>query len=186
MKLDDFKIFKRADNKTSLQETSKDTSKGKTAYMSNSNRKVINFDAVKTEYLNSHYMSEEHAKSVDALFQIPKPEEKDDGIYMVEFKNGDFFNSEIATKVHDSLLIFQSITNTQIEYARENLRFILVYNEEAKRVNSRNKKALVLAEKGRTDYTLFGLEKLRGFCFKEVHAYNRDMFRDKVESHFID
>ncbi len=87
MRLDDFQIFKRNKNKASFQETSKDTSKEKVVYMSDSNRKVINFDAVKAEYLNSNYMSEEHAKSVDALFQIQKPEEEDDGIYMAPRTN---------------------------------------------------------------------------------------------------
>lgn len=43
---------------------------------------VVSFDAVKTQYTNALGLSEENAKSVDALMTTP------DCLVLVEFKNG--------------------------------------------------------------------------------------------------
>lgn len=182
MNLDDYKQLKSKEVKSSLQETSKDVSDGVTKYMTSCNKRVVNFDRVKTNYLNCLGLSEEKAKSIDALCQIMNHDSTDDGIYMIEFKNGKVIPRDIELKTRDSLLIFQSITNKQLEYVRENVRFILVYNEDCNNCNYRIKKAIYMAHKGKTDYTQFGLANLRGYCFKDVIAYNREEFEEEFVS----
>ena len=80
LNVNDYDILRN--HQCSLQETSKDTSKAKVQYMTTCTKKVVDFDAVKTEFLNSLNETEECAKSVDA-FVI------DDYNYFIEFKNGD-------------------------------------------------------------------------------------------------
>lgn len=180
MNLDDYKMLNIKEVKSSLQETSKDTSDGEVKYMTSCNLKVINFDRVKTRYLNMLGLSEEKAKSIDALCQMKN--QNDDGIYMIEFKNGKVKPRDIEMKTRDSLLVFQSITDKQLEYVRNNVRFILVYNKECNDADFRTKKALLLARKGKIDYTQFGLANLRDYCFKDVIAYSKEEFEDEFVS----
>lgn len=61
------------DNLDSLKETSKDSSDpGGLQYMTNLDMKVVNFDSVKTKYANINYLSEEVAKSIDAIIHLKK------------------------------------------------------------------------------------------------------------------
>ncbi len=176
MNIYDYDLFKKKDVKSSLQETSKDSSDGTVEYMTLCRKRVVNFDLVKRRYLNERYMSEEKAHSIDALCQIR--DDSDDGIYFIEFKNGKVKSKDIGYKVRDSLLIFQDITNTQLDYSRNNIRFILVYNKDCNIRNPREQRAMSLARKGKQDYTEFGLSNLREFCFKDVKAYCKEEFEE--------
>lgn len=96
--------------------------------MSSLEKQVINFDKVKLCYLKK--LGKGPCKmplSNDALFQI------DDTWYFVEFKNGVIDkekNIEIVNKIYNSLLIFLEIINKHIDYSRNNIVYILVFNEE--------------------------------------------------------
>ena len=124
-KLCEYAVF--GSHRSTLKEDSIDNSEpGHICYMTESERETINFDGVKTEYLNQRGLSEENAKSVDSLL------EKDGILYMIEFKNGNMKSekSRVKIKIRDSLLIFCDIVKENISFTRENMDFILVYNEE--------------------------------------------------------
>lgn len=79
--LTDYNIF--FNNIVSFKEASMDDSdKNNIQYMTESAMDVVSFDAVKTQYTNALGLSEENAKSVDALMTTP------DCLVLVEFKNG--------------------------------------------------------------------------------------------------
>lgn len=174
VKLMDCYDFRRAQQTIKL--TSKDDSQfestGNIFYLSEDQRLVVDFDKVKTNYLNELHLSEEYAASVDTLFQ-----DRNQYVYFVEFKNGEFENHDITKKVKDSLLIFCDITKCSIEYTRNEAGFMLVVNDERlDRLNYQQKKALGLAQKGRFDIALFGLNKLRGYCFDKVSVLSASQF----------
>lgn len=176
MKLRDNLELNRSGNRRTLHEISLDNNEP----MTDCQRIVLSFDLIKRHYLNHIGLSEELAKSVDALFQIEN-NKSDDGIYMVEFKNGDIQNRDIERKVRDSLLIFNSITNSQIDYSRGNLHFVLVYNSDNHSFNFQSKKAIEMANRARTEFDVFGLKGLRNCYFKSVRAYNKKEFRNNIE-----
>lgn len=129
MKLKDYgKLNNRKVHSTMREISIDDSDTNQREYMTESMVEVINFDMVKRDYLNSLGLSEEHAKSVDGLFQGKASSRGDASVYMVEFKNGEINNRDIERKTRDSVLIFQSITGTQLEDTRNNVGFVLVYN----------------------------------------------------------
>ena len=181
MRLDDYWQFNNSKVFMTLRETSADDSdKNCIQYMTASLARVICFDLVKREYLNSHGMSEESAMSIDALFQINTASKEDDFIYMVEFKNGEILSRDIERKARDSVLIYQSITGTQLEDTRKHVNFILVYNDQKHPMNYRDKRALAKASQGREDFSRFGLHHLRGFCFKRVFVFDQNQFEKRI------
>ena len=181
MNISKFQQFNNGRVFSTLHNTSLDESdENNKVFMTESNAKVVDFDRVKRIYMNEHGMSENEAKSVDALFQVSIFDDNDSGIYMVEFKNGKVENRDIERKARDSILIFQSITNSQLENTRKNVHFVLVYNEEKNITNYKELRALELSNLGKTDFARFGLSHLRGFCFKEVFACNQKSFEERI------
>ena len=165
--------FARKDVHCSLHETSKDTSKVNVEYMTRCQGKVINFDVVKTNYCNSIGLSETFAKSVDAIANG-----KGGKIYFIEFKNGGFSSPEILKKVYDSMLIFNSLTGKQINFCRENIIFVLVYNEKEKMINPRDKIAYHRARHGKSNFLPFGLSGMLGFAFLDVEIIEKSKFEE--------
>ncbi len=179
MNLKDFWELNSKKVRMTMREVSLDDSSKE--YMTESLATVIKFDLVKREYMNRLNMSENDAKSVDGLFQAKTASSEDACIYLVEFKNGSIENREIERKVRDSVLIFQSITGTQLEYTRNNVRFVLVYNEDKHILKPQDERARHLANMGKVDFCIFaGLSHLRGFCFKSVFAYNQREFEKRI------
>ena len=168
--LDDYKEFKN--NKCSLQETSKDTSRQTVQFMTFDNRKVVDFDSVKSSYLNKCGFSEEKAKSVDALFQL------NERIYMVEFKNGKYEHLDVQQNFLDSILIFNQITDKQLDFDRDKFVCILVSNDEE---SFSKQRAMVIADRARMgtgDRGCRGLSHLRDFCCKDVHYWSKKKFNN--------
>lgn len=159
----------------SLQETSKDSSNGVVKYMTLCTKKVIDFDAVKTAFLNQLGESEERASSVDALVI-------DDLNYLIEFKNGNARAEQhnVLNKAKDSLFILNSILGRQIDSSRESDVFVLVYNKNVVQLTPQELRAGALCKKANKRYTLFGLDKMKGFCFKDVLTLNQDQFVDEI------
>ena len=181
MKLNDYRLLNTEKVRSTLHEVSVDDSNAaKKEYMTDSTAEVINFDNVKREYMNSLGMSEEGAKSVDGLFQAKNASPEDAAIYMIEFKNGNIENRDIERKVRDSVLIFQSITGTQLEDTRKNVTFVLVYNSGKHKFDYRDMRAMAKANQGKVEFCRFGLAHLRGFCFKNVFAYSQQEFEKKI------
>ena len=87
MRIEDYPEFGACQK--SLAECSKDSAND--VMMVEDDRKVVDFDAVKTAYLNAIGLSENCAKSVDAMFCDTKGM-----LHFVEFKNGEYKGSEIT------------------------------------------------------------------------------------------
>lgn len=97
---------------------------------------VIDFDDVKTAFCRKFNKSNEVFKSADALL-YSKTKNK---LIFVEFKNGKV--RDVKTKLKDSLLVLSNILDVNLEFCREYLEYIVVYNYE------KNKK-YVEQEKGK-------------------------------------
>lgn len=173
--LNEFRLFR--DNHSSLQETSKDSSGDKPAFMTNAAHKVINFDDVKTQYLNELNMTEEKAASADALFCG-----KDDKIYFIEFKNGKlkYETHNIQKKLRDSIMMFCSITGEQIEFTRKNMRFILVYDGDKNPFDYVKQIAIGKARLAKTSTPLLEFNKIEGFCYERLYAFSKEEFNGKI------
>jgi hypothetical protein len=176
-------FFRR--NISTLRELSKDDSNEKEIhYMTESEIEAVDFDVVKTKYANELGLSEEVAKSVDALLY------KSEQITFIEFKNGKMNNQKnnVKDKIKDSLLIFCEITGKTIADTRKETDMILVYNEkknlnakkvakdEVQRANSLTTIAKHCMRKGNQEFILFGLEKFKTLYFRKVHTYTEKEF----------
>lgn len=160
---------------STLKETSYDATNDE--YMTECSKNALDFDNIKRTYTNALGFSEEYMKSVDALLYFSKE------ITFVEFKNGNMKNAkkEIKEKTLDSLLLFCDVTKKGLSFTRNNLDFILVYNEEKNsgglsHSKSRDKISEYCLEKSGEELIHFGLEKLKGVHFREVHTYTKEEF----------
>lgn len=172
-KLCEYAVF--GSHRSTLKEDSIDNSEpGHICYMTESERETINFDGVKTEYLNQRGLSEENAKSVDSLL------EKDGILYMIEFKNRNMKSekSRVKIKIRDSLLIFCDIVKENISFTRENMDFILVYNEEKNPKRSKTEITRILSEKAGEPYCLFELDRFSNLYFRKAHTWTQKEFEE--------
>lgn len=140
-----------------------------------SEERIIDFDRVKTNYLNNLGKSEECAASVDALGV------DDQGIiYFIEFKNGIIDKNNIRDKVTESILIFHDITHTTCKDTRNNSEFILVYNPEKNQYRPQQKRAMNLARLGKTSCELNGLDRFSGVWVKNAYMMTARTFSEKM------
>ena len=177
-------IFK--DNMTTFKETSYDKDGKEPRYMTNSEIQVINFDKVKNWYIKDMFLSSTPCSN-DALYIG-----KDNKIFFVEFKNGALEKNKkmifnVYNKIYDSLLIFNDIVHQNISFCRENLYFILVYNEskncseERETKQEDSPKAMIskrIHNKAKKKFVRFGLEKFEKIYFKEVFTYTESEFEN--------
>lgn len=178
-----YSVFK--DCETTLRETSKDDSEpNNIVYMTNDMRKVVDFDLVKTKYTNKLGLSEEVAKSVDALYDAKCKD------IFIEFKNGKIKgkNASIKEKVRTSLLLFYDITGKNAAYTRDNGEFVLVYNKEkntdiervkessVQKSTSREEIAGIVHKLAKEEFVRFGMDSFKGLFFGDVHTYTETEF----------
>ncbi|MDE6913747.1 MAG: hypothetical protein K2P35_08645 [Lachnospiraceae bacterium] len=190
---DDYPILKN--NLSTLKETSiDDHDKNHITYMTDSNREAVHFDGVKNKYiapLNVHDVP----KSNDALFLNHKKE-----LVFVEFKNG-FMDGEIKfavrKKIYDSIIILTDILDMGVGRLRDNMEYILVYNEavNAGEKDVLNKKSHVqhseafnriaqsISQMAEDEYVCFGIRMFEGYCFKSVHTYTEKEFEQYLKNH---
>ena len=185
-------IFKK--NMSTFKETSYDKDGEKPGYMTDSQIQVINFDKVKDGYIKNLALSNTPCSN-DALYFG-----KDNKIFFVEFKNGVLDerprrNFNICKKIYDSLLIFNDIVNKNISFCRENLYFILVYNENknkreaCKTEQEESSKAIIskkIHKKAKKKFVRFGLDRFEKLYFKEVFTYTESEFEDAFLSQISD
>lgn len=185
-------IFKK--NMSTFKETSYDKDGEKPGYMTDSQIQVINFDKVKDGYIKNLALSNTPCSN-DALYFG-----KDNKIFFVEFKNGVLDerprrNFNICKKIYDSLLIFNDIVNKNISFCRENLYFILVYNENknkreaCKTEQEESSKAIIskkIHKKAKKKFIRFGLDRFEKLYFKEVFTYTESEFEDAFLSQISD
>ena len=185
--IENFDILK--DNKASLHELSKDDHDNvEENFMTDSEILAVNFDEVKRQYVNQLRHSEDDAYSVDAIFQNER------GTFFIEFKNGKVKSSNVRWKVFDSILIFSDITNASVEWMRNNVEFILVYNaqknydhnaqrsSERRMTPSLRKIAKYKKKKGNQEFIRFNLERFQGLYFRRVHTYDEIEFEEYIHS----
>lgn len=192
IKIEDYEIFNT--NISTLKETSRDNHDNTDCYMTESTLAAINFDRVKDEYIKDLKLCE-NPKSNDALFICP-----DGKPVFIEFKNGFMDNGkcfDVRGKVFDSMLIFTDIVDKCIEYTRNNMDYILVYNEEKntestaedpskyiQESKSRDQIGKRLMKLGGDYHIKFGLERFKKYCFQNVFTYTEDEFRTHFVNHF--
>ncbi len=174
MNLDYYSVFRI--HKKSLQHTSRDTAKTPVQFMTLDTRKVVDFDEVKTSVLsNAFCVSNECARSADALLSTAKEE-----MLMIEFKNGDFSNIEISQKANNSVMLFNYVTGEQIDFTRKNISFVLVYNEDVKKLNYMESIALHKAKLSKDGIRLFGTDDLKGYSYKDVYMIEKKKFDEFI------
>ena len=185
-------IFKQ--NMSTFKETSYDKDGEEPGYMTDSQIQVINFDKVKDGYIKNLALSNTPCSN-DALYFG-----KDNKIFFVEFKNGVLDerprrNFNLCKKIYDSLLIFNDIVNKNISFCRENLYFILVYNESKNRREAcrtekeESSKAIIskkIHKKAKKKFVRFGLDRFEKLYFKEVFTYTESEFEDAFLSQISD
>lgn len=178
----DIEIFKN--NISTFKETSHDTDGQCPGYMTESEIKVINFDKVKEDYVRGMKLSKMPCSN-DALYI-----DKDKNIFFVEFKNGQIKNKiyNVYNKIYDSLLMFNDIVNENISFCRQNVYFMLVYNEEKNSRLEGNKKqedsskaviSKLIHNKANKKFVRFGLKQFEKLYFKEVFTYTESEFEEK-------
>ena len=177
----------------------KDTSKDKKEYMTNSEKiKVINFDNLsKKGYSKTLRLKGQSFpfKTNDALYL----DVENNKFIFIEFKNGSFSVNEknfkekelpqLELKIIGSMYILQEITGKSFKELREITDYILVYNKEKNphifsavdmgnyivNLGTLNNKKIRNLKEGIS----FGLEKFKGYCFKNVHTYSKEEFEEK-------
>jgi hypothetical protein len=190
---DNYDILKS--NISTLKETSIDNhDKNNICYMTDSEIEAVNFDDVKRAYIKGLSLSEE-PKSNDALFI-----NRNNNLVFVEFKNG-FMDAPkkyaVRKKIYDSIIILTDIMNMGVSQLRNNMEYILVYNEDINK-NEREvlekKKSFVqsssayddiaksLCNLAKTEYVCFGVKIFENYCFHKVHTYTEAEFEKYLEN----
>lgn len=153
---------------------------------------VIDFDDVKTAFCKKFHKSYEVFKSADALIYS----EVNNNLIFVEFKNGKV--KDIKTKLKDSLLVFSNILDVNLEFCREHLEYIVVYNYEKNkqyveqekdkyRKEDQNKSQSLIKEYidgfvkrvsnfAKDEIILWGLGIMEDICVSKIHTYTVDEF----------
>ena len=173
-----------------LKETSLDDGGSVAAYMTDSQIEVVDFDKVKDDYAGNLHLPI-RPQSNDALHIALGSNDT-----FIEFKNGSLRyeekRKEVRRKVYDSVLMLTDIIGENISYTRKHLNYILVYNEtknpddenidvktavqESQAREEISKSVFRLAQERKI---LFGLERFKGYCFKEVATYSKEEFEQE-------
>lgn len=183
--IEDYSIF--LSNKSSLKETSKDNHDGKEIYMTESEIDVVDYDKVKDKYVESLTLSEVPCSN-DALYIGESGE-----LYFIEFKNGCIDKKvvfDIRLKIFDSLLMFMDICKLTADFTRDNLEYILVYNEtkntcdddESTNMQASRSRLTIgrhfYERKAKKRFVRFNLERFEKLYLKKIYTYTEQEFND--------
>lgn len=187
----DLKIY----NTSTLKQTSKDDNNEE--YMTESTIKVINFDSVGGDKYSKNNRLNIQLKTNDVLFLHNNKK-----YTFIEFKNGKLLDKtnkidikklkDIELKILNSLFVLGDIEEKSLSSLKEITDYVLVYNEGKNTPNERNSiseignyfinQGNISSEKTKTEkeeIICFGLEKFKGYCFKNVHTYSKEEFEEK-------
>jgi hypothetical protein len=156
-------------------DTLKQTSKSGKVYMTSSKKKVVNFDKFK-ESITKKYALSDGPNSCDVLYMQSENE-----WYLIEFKSGKIDKEiifQVRGKIFQSLLLLTEKLDKTICFTRENLNFILVYNEKISRIDIGKS----LSQLANSEFFPFKLMGLRKLYFKEVHVWTEKEF----DSNFVE
>ena len=167
------------DYEKTLEETSCDNDQ----CMTNSQIKVICFD----DFVRKEYCPKR--KLIGALSSNDVLYCYEDKYVFIEFKNGKLIknNDEIRKlekKNIDGIFILLDLTKNNFDELTEKTDYILVYNKEKNDISKIGnyfiKQGKSTKEKQNSDEIIcFGLEKFKGYCFKNVHTYSKEEFEEK-------
>lgn len=190
------KINLKIYNTSTLKQTSKDDNNEE--YMTESQIKVINFDSVGGDKYTRNNNLSIQLKTNDVLFL-----HNDRRYTFIEFKNGKLLDKsnridikklkDIELKILNSLFVLGDIEEKSLNTLKEITNYILVYNEEKNSPNEKNSiseignyfvnqgSSLSVGENTfeKDEIICFGLEKFKGYCFKNVHTYSKEEFEEK-------
>lgn len=175
---------------TTLQETSLADGSSVAEYMTESQIEVVNFDKVKDDYVGNLHLPI-RPTSNDALHITSGGNDT-----FIEFKNGSLWQekkrAEVRSKIYNSVLMLTDIIGENISYTRKHLNYILVYNETKNPDDENiNVKTEVQDSQAREEISesvfklanerkiRFGLERFKGYCFKEVATYTQEEFEQE-------
>ena len=85
--------------------------------------------------------------------------------------------NKIKEKIYDSVTILLEIIEKDFKFLRKNFSYILVYNEEKN--NSKEKIKSNVSKKAGTNVIKFGLNKFKGYFFKNVYTYTVKEFENE-------
>ena len=152
----------------------KDTSKDKKEYMTNSEKiKVINFDNLSKKGYSKMLRLKGQSfpfKTNDALYL----DVENNKFIFIEFKNGSFsvneknFKEKELREITDYILVYNKEKNPHIFSAVDMGNYIV-------NLGTLNNKKITNPKEGIS----FGLEKFKGYCFKNVHTYSKEEFEEK-------
>lgn len=190
------KINLKIYNTSTLKQTSKDDNNEE--YMTESQIKVINFDSVGGDKYTRNNNLSIQLKTNDVLFL-----HNDRRYTFIEFKNGKLLDKsnridikklkDIELKILNSMFVLGDIEEKSLNTLKEITNYILVYNEEKNSPNEKNSiseignyfvnqgSSLSIVENTfeKDEIICFGLEKFKGYCFKNVHTYSKEEFEEK-------
>ena len=190
------KINLKIYNTSTLKQTSKDDNNEE--YMTESQIKVINFDSVGGDKYTRNNNLSIQLKTNDVLFL-----HNDRRYTFIEFKNGKLLDKsnridikklkDIELKILNSLFVLGDIEEKSLNTLKEITNYILVYNEEKNSPNEKNSiseignyfvnqgssLSIVKNTFDKDEIICFGLEKFKGYCFKNVHTYSKEEFEEK-------
>lgn len=167
--------------KISIKEASKDTSSNETIYMSNSDYKVYNFDAIKKDFIKKLDLNiNDILHSNDCIFK------KDDKLFFIEFKNGNIINQKekqkIYKKIFDSIIILLSLYPEQsTKKFKEYLNYILVYNENKNTLYDNFGQNLNKDAKNEKKY-IINLEPFKNLYFNTAESKSIKDFENFINS----
>jgi len=155
-----------------LKQISEDTSKAAgEGYMTLCEMCTVNFDKFK-DYTSRRMKLAEFPNSCDALYRNQYGE-----YFLIEFKNGQLERIdvyEIKVKIFESLLMLSSMFSQTIDLMRDNLIFVLVYNEDIiSSIEKIHKKLFGLADVSKRK---FGLHRFEKIYFRSVRIYSKAEF----------
>jgi hypothetical protein len=144
------------------------------SYMTSNKIKVVNFDKFKESVVRK-FSLKNSPKSCDALWYADKQ------FYLIEFKNGKvdkIQTHEIRGKIFESLLLLTEKLEATINFTRQKLTFIFVYNDESARWRHDINNSL--AKKAKTDNSPFGFNIFKKIYFNDVLEKNIDEFEEFI------
>jgi hypothetical protein len=163
-----------------LEQLSKDTDeevtpKGRGVFMTSSKKQAVNFDKLKDSIAAKYALAVSPA-SCDALYMQSEHE-----WFLIEFKNGKIDKEkifQIRGKIFQSLLLLTEKLDKTIAFTRDNLNFILVYNETIARIAIGNS---LYNLAGNAQFVPFGFEGLQRLYFNDVRVWTKEEF----DSNFV-
>jgi hypothetical protein len=172
-----------ADFGDTIQETSRYTTDGG-GCMSSIQDNVVNFDRFKNfvvkELSQQGLAITRPPKSCDALYK------NNNDWLLIEFKNGKIDEKkvhEIRGKIFESLLMLTEKLDETIKFTRNNMIFILVYNDQINHSAKRIDLGVALRGLSRNTFFPMGLDGLKNLYFKKLLVCDINDFEKRFNSH---